>query len=114
MIAGGGGNDSALLLFGRQLRKRVACAPFLETTSALDSIQLAVNLHPGDFTQRNGMRTRRVENRAFYPFTSRLDILERYRHPPIYERSVGGNAFDAAELGVMGEPRIARISPQIL
>ena len=41
-------NDAALFLIGGQLRKRVARTAFLETPGALQVVELAENLHPGD------------------------------------------------------------------
>jgi hypothetical protein len=46
MVAGGRGDDAALFLLRRKLRERVTRAPFLETSGALQIVELAVNLQP--------------------------------------------------------------------
>ena len=63
VIAGRSRDDAALLLIGRKLRERVARAAFLETSGALQVVELAENLHAGDFAQRNRRRAGRVDKR---------------------------------------------------
>ena len=70
-------NDAPLLLIGWKLRERVARAAFLETSGALQVVELAENFHAGDFAQRNRWRTRRIINRAFNAIARLLDVLKR-------------------------------------
>ena len=53
MVARRSGNDSTLLLVTRQLCQRIARAPFLEASRALQVVELAENFHAGDVAQRN-------------------------------------------------------------
>src|SRR5438034_870134 len=76
MIARRSCDDSALLLFLRQLSERVACAAFLKTSGPLQVIQLAENFGPRQFAQRNRGQAWRVVNRIRNAFSSRLDVLK--------------------------------------
>ena len=51
VVAGGGRDHAALLLFRRQLREGVARAALLEASGALQVVELAENLHAGDLAQ---------------------------------------------------------------
>ena len=76
MIAGGSRDDAPLLLFGRKLRKRVACAAFLKTSGPLQVVELAENFHAGDLAERDGMPTGRVVDSACDPVAGRFDVFE--------------------------------------
>ena len=76
MIAGRGGDDAYLLLFGGELDERVARAAFLEASGALKIIELAMNLHPGELAQRDGLWARRFVNRAFDARGGFFDVVE--------------------------------------
>ena len=77
VIAGGSGDDAALLLIGRKLRKRVARAALLETSGPLQVVELAKNLHAGDFAERNVARARRVVDGVFNAIPCRFDVVKR-------------------------------------
>ena len=76
MVACRSGDDPALLLFARQLRKRIPRSAFLEAPGALQVIQLAENFHAGDVAQRNGGRTWGIINRVPNSFARRFDVLK--------------------------------------
>ena len=50
---------------GESLDKRVVRAAFLEAAGALEVVELAVDLHPGELAQRNRLRAGRLVNGAF-------------------------------------------------
>ena len=77
VVPGGGGNYAALLLVRRQLGEGVARAAFLKTPSALLVIELGKDLHPGEFAQRDGFRTRGIINSALDALSRGLNFLER-------------------------------------
>jgi hypothetical protein len=77
VIAGRCRDDAALLLFGRELGKRLPCAAFLKTSGPLQVVELTENLHAGDFAQRNGMLTGGIINCGSNAITSRFDVFER-------------------------------------
>src|SRR4029434_1484195 len=76
MVARRSGNDSTLVLVARQLCQRIARAPFLEASRALQVVELAENLHAGDLAQRNGGRTRRIINSVRSAFARGCDVLK--------------------------------------
>src|SRR3977135_723124 len=76
MIARRSRNDPALLLIGRKLCERVACAAFLEASRPLQVVQLAEDFHPRDFTEWDGGRTRGIVNRVRNSFARRFDVLK--------------------------------------
>jgi len=84
MIAGGSRDNAAFFLFIRKLDQRVARAAFLKTSGALQVVELAEDLHAGDLAQRNGWRTRRMEDGAFNALVRGLDVLERDHALPIW------------------------------
>ena len=77
VVAGRGRDHAALLLFGRQLRERVAGAAFFEAAGALQVIELAENFHAGDLAERDRRLARRIINGAVDPLARRLDVLQR-------------------------------------
>ena len=77
VIAGGGRDDAALLLFRRQLRQGVARAAFLEAAGALQVLELAENFHARDLAQRNRRLAGRIINRALDSLPRLFDVLQR-------------------------------------
>ena len=78
VIAGGGGDDASLFLLGRKLDEGVARAAFLETAGALEVIELAVNLHPGELAQRDRMRAGRFVDGAFDSLRGFFDVVRTW------------------------------------
>ncbi len=76
MIAGGGGDDAFFLLLGRELGEGVARAALLEAAGALEIIELAINLHPGELAQGDRSRAGRFVDRAFDAGGGVFDVVE--------------------------------------
>jgi hypothetical protein len=76
MIASGGGDDTALLLIGGELRERITRAALLKTSRALQVVELAENFHARDFAERDGIPARRIINRISDALACRFDILK--------------------------------------
>ena len=76
VIASGRGDDAALLLVGRQLCEGIPCTALLKTSRALQVVELAEDLHAGDFAERDGRRARRIVNGPSNAFARRFDVLE--------------------------------------
>ena len=93
VIAGGCGDHATFLLIRRQLGQSVARTALLETSGALQVVELAENFHARDLAQRDGVTARGVVNRTSDPFARRFDILERDHRVSIYRASKSGNAF---------------------
>src|SRR5436853_5022921 len=99
MVARGRSDHTALLLFCWEKDESVACAAFLETAGPLHLVELAKNLHPGDFTQPDGWRTRRVINRALDSATGCVDVLKCHHDRAIYAAIDSGNVFGRSRSG---------------
>jgi hypothetical protein len=80
VIAGRGGDDAFLFLFLRKLGEGVARAALLEAPGALEIIELAINLHPAELAQRDGLCAGRFVNRAFDARGGFFDVVKgRYQ-----------------------------------
>lgn len=76
MIAGRRSDNAFLFLFVRELDERVAGAAFFKAPGALEIVEFAINLHPGQLAQRDGSRAWRFVNRASNALGRGLDIAE--------------------------------------
>ena len=76
MIASGGGDDTALLLVGRELSERITRAALLKTSSALQVVELAENFHARDFAECDRGLTRRIINGIGNALTRRFDVVK--------------------------------------
>src|SRR5437870_9945540 len=77
VVAGGRSGDAAFFLVVGQLREGIARAAFLETSGALQVVELAVDLHAADLAQCDGRRTWRIEDRAGDTFARGSNVIER-------------------------------------
>jgi hypothetical protein len=76
VIAGRGGDNTALLLISGELSERITRAAFLKTSRPLQVVELAENFHAGDFAEWDGGPTRRIINRISNTLTRRFDVLK--------------------------------------
>ena len=93
VVAGGGRDDAALLLFRRQLREGVARAAFLEAAGALQVLELAENLHARDLAQRNRRLAGRIINRAIDSLPCLFDVFQRDHARVTYTSRRGAAMF---------------------
>ncbi|MBA3651944.1 MAG: hypothetical protein H0W66_10815, partial [Chthoniobacterales bacterium] len=63
------------LLVGK-LDEGVARAAFLKAPGALEVVELAINLHPGELAERDRLRAGRFVDRAFDAPGGSLDVVE--------------------------------------
>jgi hypothetical protein len=57
VVAGGSGDDTALLLVLRQAQQRIACAALLERAGALQVVEFAEDPRASDFGERDRFGT---------------------------------------------------------
>ena len=115
VIAGGGGDDAALFLLGRQLGEGVGGAAFFETSGALEVVELAVDLHPGQLAQRDGVRTGGVVDGVLDAIARGLDVLERGHAHCIYRvRARAATLFVRSAGGIASYNRASSSASRIL
>ena len=76
VIAGRGGDHAFLFCSAEKLREGVARAAFLEAAGALEIVELAINLHPGELAQRDRLRAGRFVNRALDAAGGFFDVVK--------------------------------------
>ena len=75
-VSSGSSDDAALCLLGQKLGEGVVRAAFLEAAGALEVVEFAENLHPGELAQRDRLGTGRLVNGALDALGRGFDIGE--------------------------------------